>query len=417
MNKFFRSLLSLTMAMVAIAMVGCGKDEVDSKTEPQPEPQPEVKSVSFKIEDLEYDSVMITVVPPTEEEVYYAFLYPDTEDFMNREPEEIYVDIRYGDNFEEFLTSGTRTFTFQGLIGHSYYRVVYFVYDEATGRKVGDIYYSERIATPDAPEVFNIEISDIKGMSAQITITPPDDRTTYYYYLYPLADYKSHQHSSDYELMQYDYSFWVYMAAIYEKDVKEVIANDIVTGKVSISTDDILYLTEWNTEYLVWAYGITADGRVTTTMTRKVFKTASPAVSEMTFEVSDITTEWYEEQTSEGILRGWVAEANIVPSVKNERYFATITNKDWYDWYASANNKGRNDEQYIMSQILLNASTPSALFPAMCYTGDYAYNCLAEREILLRPDKEYAVFVFGLDDNGATTGLSVFPFKTGSMPQ
>ena len=72
MNKFFRSLLSLTMAMVAIAMVGCGKDEVDSKTEPQPEPQPEVKSVSFKIEDLEYDSVMITVVPPTEEEVYYA---------------------------------------------------------------------------------------------------------------------------------------------------------------------------------------------------------------------------------------------------------------------------------------------------------------------------------------------------------
>ena len=40
MNKFFRSLLSLTMAMVAIAMVGCGKDEVDSKTEPQPEPQP-----------------------------------------------------------------------------------------------------------------------------------------------------------------------------------------------------------------------------------------------------------------------------------------------------------------------------------------------------------------------------------------
>ena len=398
-------------------MVGCGKDDAGVKPEPQPEQKPEVKSVSFKVEDLEYDSVVVTVTPPTSETVYYAFLYPDTEKFMARAPEEIYVDIRYEDNFENFLTSGTQTFSYQGLIGHSYYRVVYFEFDEETGKKVGDIYYSERITTPDAPEVFDIEISNITGLSAQITITPPNDYTTYYYYLYPLADYEAHQHGSDYELMQYDYSFWSYMAAIYEKDVAEVIAGDLVAGKVSISTDNILYLTEWDTEYLVWAYGITESGIVTTTMTRKVFKTASPATSEMTFEVGNIDVKWYEEETAQGVLRGWVAEADIIPSVKNERYFATITNKDWYDWFASANNNGRSDEQYIMSQILLNASTPSALFPEMCHTGDYKYNCFVEREILLRPDKEYAVFVFGLDDNGATTGLSVFPFKTGPMPQ
>ena len=53
----------------------------------------------------------------------------------------------------------------------------------------------------------------------------------------------------------------------------------------------------------------------------------------------------------------------------------------------------------------------------MCHEGDYTYNCFSEREILLRPDREYAVFVFGLDENGATTSLNVFPFKTGAMPQ
>ena len=412
MDKLFTKLFSLCAVVLALVLVGC-KDGM----EPEPLPEPQKKEVSFNVEELEYNKVKVTVVPPSDDVVYYAFLHPDTDDFMNRAPEEIYVDIRYGDYFDTLLTSGTKTLTFEGLIGHSFYRVVYFAFDEVLGQKIGDIIYSERIVTPDAPEVFDIQITDIKGLSAQISITPPDNQTSYYFYLYPLADYQTHQHNSDYELMQYDYSFWAYMAAIYERDIKDVIAGDLVKGAVSVSTDDLLYLTEWDTEYLVWVYGINANGTVTTTITRRVFKTASPAVSAMTFDVDNINIEWYEEQTSEGILRGWVAEVDIIPSIKSERYFATITNKDWYDWYASANNKGRSDEKYIMSQILLNASTPSALFPQMCHTGDHTYNCFAERDILLRPDKEYALFVFGLDDNGATTGLSVFPFKTGSMPQ
>ena len=294
--------------------------------------------------------------------------------------------------------------------------MVYFQVDESHN-KVGNLILSERITTPDAPEVFDIEITDIKGMSAVINITPPDNNTSYYYYLYPVADYENHQNGSDYELMQYDYSFWQYMAAIYEKDVTEVIAGDLVKGPVSVSTDALLYLTEWNTEYLVWAYGITPEGKVTTTITRRTFTTASPATSSMTFDVNNINTEWFEETTAEGTYRGWVAEADIIPSNKEERYFATITNKDWYDWYASENNKGRSDEQYIMGQILLNASMPSAELPSICHTGDYTYNCFTERMVLLRPDKEYAVFVFGMDDNGATTSLNVFPFKTGPIPQ
>ena len=413
MNKFMRRAFSLCAVFALFVMGACSNDEPQGGEKPQPS----TDKVSFEIANLEYNAVDVTITPKSDDDIYFAYLYPDTEEFMGRDELEIYVDIRYSDYFEDFLTSGEQTLTFQGLIGHSHYKVVYFAYDEATGKKVGDVIFSERITTPDAPEVFDIEITDITGLSATINITPPDNDTSYYFYLYPVADYEKYQHSSDYELMQYDYSFWQYMAAISEMDIKDIISNDLVKGPQSVSTDALLYLTEWNTEYIVWAYGITPEGQVTTPITRCTFTTASPATSSMTFEVSNIDVEWYEETTSEGTIRGYMAEATIIPSNKGERYFATITNKDWYDWYASENNKGRSDEQYIMYQILLNASQPSSYLPEMCHEGDIKYNCFEEREILLRPDREYAVFVFGLDDNGATTGLSVFPFTTGAMPQ
>lgn len=410
MNKFFKGVLSLCAMFAAVVLVGCN----DVNETPTP-PTPNEKSI-ITIGELNYNSVEVTITPKKEEASYFAFLYPDTEEFMGRQDVEIYVDILYSDYYEDLITSGTQTLTFEGLIGHSHYKVIYFEVD-AAHKKVGDVIFSERITTPDAPEVFDIQITDITGLSATINITPDDQTSTYYFYVYPVADYEEHQNGSDYELMQYDYSFWQYMAAISEAEVSEVIANDLVTGNQSVSTDALLYLTEWDTEYLVWAYGINANGEVTTTMTRRTFKTPSPATSSLTFEVENIKAEWYEQTTSEGTIRGYMAEADIIPSNKNERYFATITNKDWYDWYASENNKGRSDEKYIMYQILLNASMPSAYLPTMCHEGDFKYNCFSEREILLRPDKEYAVFVFGLDENGATTGLSVFPFKTGAMPQ
>ena len=413
MDKLFTKLFSLCAVVAALVLVGCGKDDV----KPEPKPEPQKKEVSFNVEELEYNKVKVTVVPPSDDVVYYAFLHPDTDDFMNRAPEEIYVDIRYGDYFDTLLTSGTKTLTFEGLIGHSFYRVVYFAFDEVLGQKIGDIIYSERIVTPDAPELFDIEVSDIKGMSAKISITPPESNLRYFFWLYTMDSYERYQHSNDYELLIYDYSFWVYIAELYGYKLNEVIKMDTVVGPVSLSTDDVLKIAEWDTEYLIWAYGINTDGTVTTPITRKVFKTAAPKSSNMTFDVADISLKWYEQTTPEGLLRGWEADATIIPSNKNEKYFATITNKDWYDWYFSEYNDGRSDDEYIMNQILINTSKTSSQLPSMYKSGDFVYNCFKEREILLKPDREYAVFVFGMDENGATTSLNVFPFTTGSMPQ
>ena len=407
-----RKLLRLTLLFAFATLVSCGAD-----TDTFPRPDEEEHTLRFEVESLEHNRAVITITPPSDIITYYASLHPDTEEFMERDGEEIFLDIRFSDGFEDNLCTESVTRSFDGLVGHSYYRIVYFQYDTTINKKVGDVILSERITTPDAPELFDIEISDIKGLSANIHITPPDNKTSYFFWLYTMDSYERYQHCSDYELLQYDYSFWAYVSQLYGYTLEEIIASDTVTGEVTINTDNMLYIAEWDTEYLVWAYGINTDGTVTTPITRKVFKTLAPEPSTMTFEVPNIETEWYEQTTSEGLLRGWVAKATIRPSAKSERYFVTITNKDWYDWYFTSDNDGRSDDDYIAHQILINTSKTSTEVVSMCKSGDFVYDCFVEREILLKPDREYAVFIFGMDENGATTELNVFPFTTPSMPQ
>ena len=413
MNKFTRCALLLCAMFSFVSLVGCGNDV----NEPDVKPTPGTPEDLFKIESLEHDNVVVTITPSSEDVVYYAFLYPDTEDFMGRDNLEIYVDIRYSDYFEDLLASGTQTLTFQGLIGHSHYKVVYFEYDEATGKKVGDVLFSERITTPDAPEEIGLEISDITGMSAKITVTPPSEDLRYFVWLYTMDSYERYQHSSDYELFSYDYSYWAYASQMYGITLEEMIEFDTNVGTKTYSSDDFLLVAEWDTEYLVWVYGVTTSGEVTTNITRRTFKTAAPEPSDMTFDVPNIDVEWYEEETPEGPIRGFRANATIIPSNKEEKYFATITNKSWYDWYFTEDNDGRSDDDYIMNQILYNAQKPSSELSKMYKSGDYEFDCFTEREILLKPEREYAVFVFGMDENGATTKLNVFPFTTGAMPQ
>jgi hypothetical protein len=413
MNKIFKSASILFATLSLLVIGGCSNDGPQD----EPNPTPVQSDVEFRVESLEYDSVEVTITPKSDDVTYYAFLYPDTEEFMGREEVEIYVDLRWSDNFENFLTSGEQTLKFQGLVGHSYYRVVYFEFDEATGNKVGSIHYSDRIATPDAPEEIGLEISDIKGMSAKISVTPPTEDLRYFVWVYTMDSYERYQHSSDYELLIYDYSYWAYASQMYGITLEEMIEFDTNKGTKTYSTDDFLLVAEWDTEYLVWAYGVTTSGEVTTNITRRTFKTAAPVPSDMTFEVPNIDVTWYEEETAEGPIRGWRAKATIIPSNKEERYFATITNKNWYDWYFTEDNDGRSDDDYIMNQILYNAQKPSSELPTMFKSGDIEFDCFTEREILLKPDREYAVFVFGMDDNGATTSLNVYPFTTGPMPQ
>jgi hypothetical protein len=96
----------------------------------------------------------------------------------------------------------------------------------------------------------------------------------------------------------------------------------------------------------------------------------------------------------------------------------TITNMSWYDWYFTPNNTGRSDEEYIQYQILLNASKQSwEVLEDFRMQGEAVYQPHESRNQYFSPNREYGVFVFGLDENGPTTGILIHEFTTPSRPQ
>jgi hypothetical protein len=89
----------------------------------------------------------------------------------------------------------------------------------------------------------------------------------------------------------------------------------------------------------------------------------------------------------------------------------------WYDWYFTADNTGRSDEEFIQYQILLNASKQSwELLEDFRMQGETLYQPHESRQQYFSPNREYGVFVFGLDENGPTTPLTIYEFVTPSRP-
>jgi hypothetical protein len=163
---------------------------------------------------------------------------------------------------------------------------------------------------------------------------------------------------------------------------------------------------------MVYVYGLDSDGNLLTQMTKKQFKTnPKPAAKDVTFDVSIESTEW------DVAFNKFAVSAKITPSDPEAKFYVTITNMSWYDWYFTADNTGRSDEEYIQYQILLNASKQSwELLEDFRMQGETVYKPHESRNQYFSPNREYGVFVFGLDENGPTTPLKIYEFTTPQRP-
>lgn len=274
---------------------------------------------------------------------------------------------------------------------------------------LSDVYRSDVITTPESDEVFEISVTDITGLSANVSITPPDSEITYFYFIEEKADYENYFDSSDQNLINNDFSYWEFMASMYDGVTwLDLVEMEIVNGDKEFSTDDLYGSLEWDTDYFVYAYGLDKEGNVTHPMSKQFFKTNAPEPSDITFDVEIGDIVWSAERM------GFIGYTTVTPSNPDESYYAIITNKDWYDWYFTENNKGRSDDKYIEYQLILHAPT-SVMALDNCFTGTATVSN-ESWQTGLRPQREYAVFVFGFGPDGATTGLTVVPFTTPARP-
>ena len=398
--------------LVAMFATSCNTDYPEPDLPDQPKPLVE-GSFEVRIDELNEHSVTITITPSSEVDYYYACLASDTYKYLGGEDEAIVADQLASPNAEQMIFRGEQTLTFGGLIAHSHYRLLYFQYDSEAKEIFGELHRSERITTPDGTEHFTIDITEITGLSVNVKITPDDPQMSYFWWIEEMSDYNNRFDSSDNLLMQNDFAFWQYYGDMEGIDWKEVMHMDLTSGVTVNSSDSLYNLLMWDNEYMVYVYGIDNEGNITTQMTKKQFKTASKhANTDLTFDVEITATEW------DVAFNKFMVDAKITPSDPNAKYFVTITNMSWYEWYFTSDNTGRSDEEYIMYQILLNASKQSwEVLEDFRWQGESVYKPHETRNQYFTPNREYGVFVFGLDENGPTTGLLVHEFTTPSKPQ
>lgn len=258
-------------------------------------------------------------------------------------------------------------------------------------------------------EAFTIETSQISGLSAVIDIKPQDKNTKYFYWLYEMDRYINEFQESDELLIENDIAYWQYVEDITGDSWLEHMQNDLVSGDITINSSDFYNLLLWDTEYIAYAYGLDSLGNVTTPVSKHTFSTLAPEKENTTFEIEISSIEW------DDTYKKYALEATIIPSNPDTRFFTTITNMDWYEWYFSEYNEGRSDEDFIMYEILLNTSRPSyEILEEMCLTGTSVYSPAQMRNQYFTPNKRYGVFVFGMSEDGPTTSLTVYEFTTPS---
>ena len=419
----FKTLLMCLMIAATLA-VGCSKEEPKAPQEPETpvnpgedeeneEPKPLVEgSFELTIDELIEDSITITITPSEEVDYYYACLASDTQKYLGGEDDAIVSDQLAGPNAEMMIFRGPQTLQFQGLIAHSHYRLLYFQYDSQNKTIFGELHRSERITTPDGTEEFDVVVSDVTGLSANVKITPHDPAMSYFWWIEEMVQYDEWFDNSDNLLIQNDFAFWQYYADLEGLDWREVMNWDLKSGNTVDSSDSLYNLLMWDNEYMVYVYGLDSEGNLLTQMTKEYFKTnPKPAAKDVTFDISIEATEW------DKAFNKFAINAKITPSDPEAKYYVTITNMSWYDWYFTADNTGRSDEEFIQYQILLNASKQSwELLEDFRMQGETLYQPHESRQQYFSPNREYGVFVFGLDENGPTTPLTIYEFVTPSRP-
>lgn len=179
---------------------------------------------------------------------------------------------------------------------------------------------------------FAIEVSNITPLGAYVSVTPSDNTTTYYF------DVVSKEEMGKYVDAKA-------LAKVMISDTKENYESCGYTFADALSkgADWYSYVSGFipNTEYYALAFGVNADGTITTGVTTEPFTTLEEVVDEsMTFDVN------VSNITSNGAL------VLITPSNNNATYFFDVVTKEKLDEYPDkkkyaewliANNKEQYD--------------------------------------------------------------------------
>lgn len=390
--KFY--LLAMLTAVATMFLAGCDKND-PGPVPPPPPPPPPASFFDIVVTDVTPTTAFVTVTPEDNTVAYYFDMLSkaDFVDF-NDSPKtfmEFYIPFLRENNpnmsldeiLAQILSTGVDSYDFSSLKPETEY-MVFAVKVNADGTipEEGDTatFTTEALLPVDKVDcTFDITVSDIAASSATVSVTPSKNDIPYYFDLISKADYEA-AGGNDAAIGGFVSEFLAVLMDYYGQSLEDTVAGICSTGADSYTYEGNLAA---ETDYYVFACGLTKDGRINTDIAMKPFKTESvkPSDNVFTMEVTNIT--------ATGALVS-------LSTTNNDPYLLDV-------WKTSAL-EGLSDDELV-------AAVEEMYGPFLFFlmgNGDFEL----DNEGYLDPDTDYTAFVVGYDSGFATTPVTKKTFRT-----
>lgn len=334
-----------------------------------------------------YKKVTVKVTPTNDDP--YAVLvqearYVDSYDGSEGKTEEDYFKHQFVGYVYDVYT-GEQTLEFPGLRADKDHYVVVAGYEDGptTGLYATPFKSSDMTAGGDDERdlSFSIAVSDVTIRNASITITPSDPELPYYFYVMPKEKFESIG-GKDAIFEEFDKTWWEYNASWYEDtEWTDFLPLALVSGEQSFTLEDVLsYLPRWETDLVVYAYGLDFDGVKYTPVEVAEFSTLPRNHSDLTFklELEDIGVD---PNSTSGLK--YIAHVKVTPSDPDATYSMIWHKTIFYDKYTD--NADLTMDDYLFEDF--------AKYVTDTYTGTQTF----ELDELWKGDEYYCV-VAGFDE-------------------
>lgn len=235
-------------------------------------------------------------------------------------------------------------------------------------------------------ETFALSVADITYHSAVLSYVPADKEMTY---IARMADKEFFDtFASDEEYIEGEIEEFRKMAERNGVSLSTVLSANLRKGDMkSVPVDGL----KASMDYVVYAYGLDSEGNVLTSMYKKTFTTSSRANVNFKFGISVEVSSLY-------------ADVTISADPANEYFYWSHMAKEDWEKYASMDDLISETVKHLdfMAEMMGDPYTDFLV------KGSDLYKCEG-----LRPDKDYVVFAFGIDEYGNnTSGVTYEEFHT-----
>lgn len=288
--------------------------------------------------------------------------------------------------------TGPQTLTFTKQRVGTDFCIVTVGMDGAPTTAVNVLEYTAEEKAEDKP--FILEVTNVSQTNAHIKIVPPTEDMKYYWY-YTTPEVIAMHGGRDIVDEELDFGWYKYVADLYGNGTtwQELMLPQLTTGTLerdAVDTDGDALQLKWDTDYVMYAYGLNDQCERITDIYFTEFKTKERNVSDLSFTFEPVSVEDDPEHTYGTMIKHNVT-VDIIPSNPTEQYAVNYSRTKYLDWYET---EGKTWDDYIYEQFMKSS---------VKFTGDVriVMQDISEKD-------EYYLVVMGWDEAPNT---DIFKYK------